>query len=154
MEYSMEKELHQPEQKSKRNFIQLLLGVSLVGLAGQVLYPIIKFLIPPLIPEATQMSVSVGKVSDLKPNSGKIFRFGNKPGILVMTASGDIKAFSAVCTHLDCTVQYKSDLQLIWCACHNGRYDLTGKNIAGPPPKPLEIYKVFIKNGEITVSKG
>ena len=149
----MEKELHQPEQKSKRNFIQLLLGVSLVGLAGQVLYPIIKFLIPPIIPEATQMSVSAGKVSDLKPNSGKIFRFGNKPGILVMTASGDIKAFSAVCTHLDCTVQYKSDLQLIWCACHNGRYDLTGKNIAGPPPKPLEIYKVFIKNGEITVSK-
>lgn len=149
----MEKEKKEQELKSRRNFIEMLFGISLVGLAGQVFYPIIKFLIPPNIPEASQMSVSAGKISELKPNTGKIFRFGNKPGILIMTSSGEVKAFSAICTHLDCTVQYRSDLQLIWCACHNGRYDLTGKNIAGPPPKPLENYKVILKSGEIIVSK-
>jgi Rieske Fe-S protein len=58
------------------------------------------------------------------------------------------------CTHLQCTVQYRSDTQHIWCACHNGHYDLNGRNIAGPPPKPLEQYLVNIRGDEIVVSKG
>ncbi|OGF68245.1 MAG: plastoquinol--plastocyanin reductase [Candidatus Fischerbacteria bacterium RBG_13_37_8] len=141
-------------QKSKRTFLEVLLGFSLIGLTFQVFYPIIKYLIPPAITEAQQLSVVAGKVSELATNSGKIFRFGNKPGILIKTPSGEIKAFSAVCTHLDCTVQYRSDMQLIWCACHNGKYNLSGKNIAGPPPQPLEPFQVIIKGDEIIVSKG
>lgn len=149
----MEKTKQENINKGKRNFLDYLLRISLLGLAVQVLYPVIKYLFPPNIPEAVQRSVSAGKASDLKPNSGKIFRFGNKPGIVIKTPSGEIKAFSAVCTHLDCTVQYRPDMQLIWCACHNGKYDLSGKNIAGPPPRPLENYKVIIKNDEIFISK-
>jgi len=149
----MEKTKQENINKGKRNFLDYLLRISLLGLAVQVLYPVIKYLFPPNIPEAVQSSVSAGKASELKPNSGKIFRFGNKPGIVIKTPSGEIKAFSAVCTHLDCTVQFRPDMQLIWCACHNGKYDLSGKNIAGPPPRPLESYKVIIKNDEIFVSK-
>jgi Rieske Fe-S protein len=93
-------------------------------------------------------------MAELKPNSGKIFQFGTKPGILVKTAAGDVRAFSATCTHLDCTVQYREDTQQIWCACHNGHYDLNGKNIGGPPPRPLEQYVVNLRGDEIVVSKG
>ncbi|MFQ5628733.1 MAG: ubiquinol-cytochrome c reductase iron-sulfur subunit [bacterium] len=100
-----------------------------------------------------QSSVVAGKVGDLQPNTGKIFRFGSKPGILVLTQQGEYRAFSAVCSHLQCTVQYRSDFKHIWCACHNGHFDLAGKNIAGPPPRPLEAYKVDIKGDEIIVSK-
>jgi Rieske Fe-S protein len=94
------------------------------------------------------------KVSEMKPNSGKVFRFGSKPAIVIETPGGDIRAFTAVCTHLQCTVQYRADLQHIWCACHNGHYDLNGRNIAGPPPRPLEEYKVSIRGDEIVVTKG
>ena len=80
-------------------------------------------------------------------------RFGSKPGILVRTANGEIRAFSAVCTHLNCTVQYRPDFQHIWCACHNGHYDLQGKNIAGPPPRPLEAYKVDIAGDDLYVTR-
>jgi Rieske Fe-S protein len=41
----------------------------------------------------------------------------------------------------------------IWCACHNGRYDLTGKNVAGPPPRPLEAFDVSVRNDEIMISR-
>ncbi len=43
---------------------------------------------------------------------------------------------------------------MIWCACHNGHYDLFGKNVAGPPPRPLEPYKVQVAaSGKISASK-
>jgi Rieske Fe-S protein len=97
--------------------------------------------------------VKVGKLSEMENESAQIIRFGNKPVSVVRTTSGDVHAFNATCTHLDCTVQFKKELGVIWCACHNGKYDLNGRNISGPPPKPLETYRVVIKNEEIFVSK-
>jgi len=93
------------------------------------------------------------KPEEVKPNSGQIFRFGSQPGILVRSPEGELRAFSAVCTHLACIVQYREDLTHIWCACHNGHYDLNGKNIAGPPPRPLEKYDVNVRGDRMVVSK-
>jgi Rieske Fe-S protein len=42
---------------------------------------------------------------------------------------------------------------VIWCACHNGKYDLNGHNISGPPPRPLEEYRVIVQKDEIFISK-
>ena len=72
----------------------------------------------------------------IEKDSGTIVRFGTKPVILIRTAAGEFHAFSATCTHLDCTVQYRAEKQDIWCACHNGVYDLNGTNVSGPPPRP------------------
>ena len=55
-----------------------------------------------------------------------------KPGIIVRDQAGEFHAFSAICTHLGCTVQYRPDNADIWCACHNGHYDVTGRNVSGP----------------------
>lgn len=143
-----------PHPKIGRRVVDYLLGTSLGAILVSVLYPIIKFLIPPQVPESTQSSVVAAKTGELRPNSGKIFQFGPEPGIVIDTPGGEFRAFSAICTHLACTVQYRSDLQQIWCACHNGRYDLNGKNIAGPPPRPLERYTVNIRGEDIVVSKG
>ena len=92
-------------------------------------------------------------MGELKPNSGKVFKFGSAPAIVVRTPGGELRAFSAVCTHLNCTVQYRDDLQRIWCACHNGHYDLNGINIEGPPPRPLEEYVVNTKGDQLVVTK-
>jgi cytochrome b6-f complex iron-sulfur subunit len=137
----------------RRGFLEYLLGFGLIGTVVSALYPMIQFLIPPRIAEAVQSNVVAGKTGELKPNSAKIFQFGSKPGILVYTDAGDFKAFSATCTHLDCTVQYDSELHIIWCACHNGQYDLNGKNIGGPPPRPLSEYAVHIRGEEIVVER-
>ncbi len=144
-----------PERSSRRRrFLNFLLGTSWGALLVAILYPIVKFLIPPPSVESSQSSVVAGTVKELHPNSGKIFKFGSKPGILIRTPAGEFRAFSAICTHLGCIVQYRPDLRHIWCACHNGHYDLYGRNIAGPPPRPLERYQVNIRGNEIIVSKG
>lgn len=139
---------------SRRGLLTWVLGTSLGATVVAALYPVFRFVVPPEVAEAPVNRVLAAKLSELPPNSGKIFRFGSKPGIVVRTPTGDVRAFSAVCTHLACTVQYRSDVQNIWCACHNGHYDLQGKNIAGPPPRPLEAYKVDLKGDDVFVTRG
>jgi Rieske Fe-S protein len=138
---------------NRRQFTNVLLGGGLIGWLGSVLYPVISFLKPPKIPEANVQSVKAGLASEFAANSAAILKFGRKPVILIRTESGDFRAFVATCTHLDCIVQYRGDLQQIWCACHNGLYDLKGRNVSGPPPRPLEEFAVNIVNDEIMVSK-
>jgi Rieske Fe-S protein len=143
----------QPSNVPRRNFLKYVLSGGLIALAGSVLYPLFAYLKPPKQGEVEVTSVSAGKISELEKDSGKIVKFGSKPVILVRTAADELRAFSATCTHLDCTVQYKKELGLIWCACHNGKYDLNGRNVSGPPPRPLDEYRVVLKGDEILVSK-
>ena len=139
---------------TRSTFLTWLLGTSLGATLLAAAYPVFRFVIPPEVAEAPVNRVLAAKLSELPVNTGKIFRFGAKPALLVRTPAGDVRAFSAQCTHLNCTVQYRPDFQHIWCACHNGHYDLQGKNIAGPPPRPLESYRVDIAGDEVFVSKG
>ncbi len=142
-----------PDQESKRNFLKYLLSGGLVALAGSILYPVLSYLKPPKQGEVEVTSVKVGKLSDIPNDSGQILKFGTKPVLLIRTPNGNMRAFLATCTHLDCTVQYRKDLSLIWCACHNGKYDLNGRNVSGPPPRPLEEYRVVVQGEEVFVSK-
>jgi nitrite reductase/ring-hydroxylating ferredoxin subunit len=99
--------------------------------------PLLRYVVPPPVADLGVNEVVAGKVGDLKPNSGAIFRFGSSPGLLILTSDGTYQALSATCTHLGCTVQYRGDLHQVWCPCHNGIYGIDGRNISGPPPKPL-----------------
>jgi len=138
----------------RRSFVNWFLGGSLGATMASAIYPILRFLIPPQVTEAPQNNVIAGKAGDLKPNSGKIFKFGTRPGLLIRTEGGELEAFDAVCTHLNCTVQYRPDRKDIWCACHGGVFDLNGKNVEGPPPRPLERFTVNVVGDDVVVTKG
>ena len=140
--------------KSRRRFLNYLLGGGIFLWLGSVLYPVTKYLIPPRAASTDVSSVEAAGLDELAPNSYKMFRFGSKPGILIRLRDGSFKALSARCTHLDCTVQYKEDTGQIWCACHNGFYDLEGRNVSGPPPRPLERFEVVVKGDKVFVRRG
>jgi Rieske Fe-S protein len=138
----------------RRKFLNWFLGTSAGAFLISVIYPLSRYLIPPEVEESTAGTVTLSiKPNDVKANSGQIFRFGSQPAILIKDANGELKAFSAVCTHLACIVQYRSDINQIWCACHNGHFDLNGRNVEGPPPKPLEQYVVNVRAEQIVVNK-
>ena len=137
----------------RRRFVEALLGGGLLATAVSFLYPVLRYLVPPASADLGSNTVVAAKVGDLKPNSGKVFRFGNQPGLLVLDSGGQYHAMSAVCTHLSCTVQYRADQRQVWCACHNGAYDLNGRNVSGPPPRPLQVYDVHVQGDEIVVSR-
>jgi Rieske Fe-S protein len=133
--------------------VELFLGGGLFASLTSFVYPILRYLVPPPVADLGGDEVIAAKVGDLKPNSGKIFRFGSRPGLLLRIGESEYRAFSATCTHLSCTVQYRTDLHEIWCACHNGMYDLNGRNVSGPPPRPLESYQVHVRGEDLVVSR-
>ena len=137
----------------RRRLIETLLGGGLLASAASFFYPVLRYIVPPAVADLGEDEVVAAKIGELRPNSSKIFRFGSHPGLLVLTAEGDYRAMSAVCTHLSCTVQYRNDLHQVWCACHNGMYDLGGRNVSGPPPRPLESFQVHVRGDEVVVSR-
>jgi Rieske Fe-S protein len=134
----------------RRRFLNWFLGTAAGAFLASVLYPVLRFISPPVIPESTTAEVEAGLANDpeILDKGFKIVRFGAEPVIVVRVSETDYRAFAATCTHLDCIVEYRKGQQAIWCNCHNGHYDLTGRNVAGPPPRPLAAYRVHL------VSKG
>jgi nitrite reductase/ring-hydroxylating ferredoxin subunit len=132
-----------------------ILSTSFGGLLVAVLYPVGRYLVPPKSAESAASSVTLPFSPDeIAPDTAKVFKFGNQPGIILRTPTGELRAFSATCTHLGCIVQLRPDLGELWCACHNGHFDLNGINIQGPPPRPLEAFTVNVRGDQIVVSKG
>lgn len=130
----------------RRRFLNWFLATAAGAFLVSVLYPVLRFISPPVIPESTTAEVEAGLTNDpeLLAKGFKIVRFGADPVIVVRVSETDYRAFSATCTHLDCIVEYRKGLQRIWCNCHNGQYDLTGRNVAGPPPRPLTAFRVHL----------
>jgi Rieske Fe-S protein len=137
----------------RKEILDFIIGTSGILLALALIFAVKVYITPPIVLDTSVSKIIAAKVGELPPNSSRIFRFGNKPAILINTAGGVLKAFSAVCTHLNCTVQYSQETKIILCACHNGKFDLNGKVISGPPPKPLEELTVNVVGDNIIVSK-
>ncbi len=152
-----------PESSSRRRWLLHSLQAVIAATLAALFYPVVRFLRPR---EATTSGapevVAPYTPNQLKPDAEghwpRPFNFGGKPCLLVLTPDGakrldggqklldgDIKAFNAICTHLDCTVEYRPEKADIFCNCHNGVYDVNGTNVSGPPPRPLEKYKVTLR---------
>jgi cytochrome b6-f complex iron-sulfur subunit len=143
-----------PPLVRRRRLLDWLLGVSALGTTAAIVYPIVRFVFPPPRPKGrSKGAVLVARVGELAPGSGKVFPLGTRPAILVHTPDDKWRAFSARCTHLSCTVRYRDDMHLVWCPCHDGRFDLAGKNVGGPPPRPLPEHPVVIRGDEVYVTE-
>jgi cytochrome b6-f complex iron-sulfur subunit len=101
----------------------------------------------PLVPEDEVPRSGVKKAELVHAVSGK----ERKARVFIVSSSGKLTVLSAVCSHLGCLVNYRKESKEFVCPCHGGKYDLTGRNIEGPPPAPLTSYPVEVKNGMVMV---
>jgi len=138
---------------NRRSFIDFFFGGSLLATIAAFLYPVVRYVLPSKSAGVIQNSVTAAKVGELPPNAAKVFKFGSAPAVLVNTAEGTLVALSAVCTHLTCTVRYDGETGTLFCPCHNGRFDLSGNVLSGPPPRPLETYAVEVTGPDVIVSR-
>jgi cytochrome b6-f complex iron-sulfur subunit len=139
---------------SRRRWISYLLGTGVGATILSFLYPVTRYLVPPQSSEPSLSEVELDiKPSAIAPNSGQIVPFSGKPALVFRTAAGELKALTATCTHLACTVQYRPSRSDIWCACHNGVYDTNGMNVSGPPPRPLTRLDVNVRGDKIVLSR-
>jgi Rieske Fe-S protein len=101
----------------------------------------------PLMPEAEIPRSGVKKGELVYTASGK----ERKARVFIVSSREALTVLSATCSHLGCLVNYNKEKSEFVCPCHGGRYDLSGRNIAGPPPLPLSRIPVRIENGMVMV---
>lgn len=144
-----------PIAATRRGFIKWLLGFSVISTAGGVLVPVVGYVSPPAKKEPGYSGPTmVAALTDVPVGTGKVFPVNNKPVIVVNTAEGGVKAFSAICTHLGCVVDWNKGKNVIQSPCHDGRFNpVTGAVVSGPPPRALPPYELSVKDGKIYVGK-
>ena len=137
------------EKSNRRKFLAAGLGCIGAALAGGIFYPLYKYLAP------RSTGKNLGTVSfpdsDLPADGARFFDFRGSTAVVVRKKGGDLVAFSAVCTHLGCIVQWEKEKQDFLCPCHGGRYTDDGTVISGPPPRPLPKLAFTLADGTITV---
>jgi Rieske Fe-S protein len=140
---------------SRRQFLNTLFGGSLLAFFSGTFFPLAKFAFPTLGKEPDFVVLDKKDFVDIPKNSAKAFAWGGVLGLYFKKEDESVVALKGVCTHMECNVDYKPAEKKFYCACHKGWFDETGKNIAGPPPKPLEVFEIM-KKGEklIIVRKG
>jgi Rieske Fe-S protein len=84
--------------------------------------------------------VKIAALSAIPIGGARAFSYPNEHDRcwLVRLGERDLVAFGQECTHLSCAVVPKVNEGVFLCPCHEGYFDLrTGRNISGPPPRPL-----------------
>ena len=71
--------------------------------------------------------------------------------LLVRDGESSAHVFEALCPHEQCPVVYSAETQKIECPCHAAVFDLTGKVLEGPPPRPLESYATIVDGNRILI---
>lgn len=70
---------------------------------------------------------------------------------VVRKSDAEVRVFSDICTHLGCRVNWHPDQEHYISPCHNGHFDILGKNVSGPPPRPLDEFITKVENGNLFI---
>lgn len=151
-----------PDSRSRRTWLARILSAAVAATIGAILYPVARFLRPRKVTRSGALRVVAPyRVNQLRPDADghwpPPFDFNGIPCLLIRTPDGEVRAFNAICTHTDCTVKFRAEKEDIFCSCHGGVYDTSGRNVSGPPPRPLTEFKVALRGTpgqqEIIVSR-
>lgn len=147
----------EPGEATSRRAFLVGAGCASALYAAALAYPVYRYLASPVEMAASATAVKEVTLKDankLPQGSVLMFKFGSSPAMLIHHTDNSWVAFSAVCTHLGCTVQYEATPDRIHCACHGGVYNShTGANVSGPPPKPLTPFKVAVNDTGVLISR-
>lgn len=146
MQEAQEKDL--TPYQGRREFLKGCAGLGLLALGGEIAYSAVRFIAPwGQVKEYTPVPVPMDQL-----NEGEATRVQYGPDVvLVVMVDGQVRAFNAACTHLQCLVEWDSQQRKFLCPCHAGIFDSDGKNISGPPPLPLQSIETRIENDTLIV---
>jgi cytochrome b6-f complex iron-sulfur subunit len=138
---------------TRRTFLNTLFGGWLVAFVSGSAYALFRFAFPTLGKEPDFVVLKAADYLDIPVNSAKPFAWGGKLGLFVKKENGTATAFKGVCSHMECNIAYKPESKRFYCACHKGWFDENGKNIEGPPPKPLETFEMQVEGEKLIVAR-
>lgn len=87
----------------------------------------------------------------LRRRDGWITETARRTAWVVRQADGGVTVFDPRCTHLGCAYHWHAASRQFLCPCHNGLYDIEGRVVGGPPPRPLDTYATAVEDGVLYV---
>ncbi len=138
---------------TRRTFLNTLFGGWLVAFFSGTGVALMRFAFPTLGKEPDFVVLNRKDFMDLPDNSIKRFPWGGTVGLYFKKPDGSVLALKGVCTHMECNVEYKPAEKKFYCPCHQGWFDDNGKNIAGPPPKPLERFVITEEGDKLIIAR-
>jgi menaquinol-cytochrome c reductase iron-sulfur subunit len=159
----MEEHLPKSHFVTRRDFV-LTVTVSIGATIGAVIgLPAIAYIASPAIKVKKAADwIPLGPLENFPEGMPTPFSFvrveengwektANSYGGYVVRSGETATAFSNVCTHLSCRVTWKADSQDFVCPCHDGKFNIQGQVVSGPPPRPLDTYQTKIEDGNLFV---
>ncbi len=130
---------------TRRSALQTLLGAFLLITGATFIAPVIAYMSPRKSKAGQNVLTDRdGRAMSMKDLEGQAFVVGagidDEPTI-VLRYAGELRAFSAQCTHLGCLVKWSAAGAEFTCPCHGGKFDANGVNVGGPPPAPLKRFR-------------
>ncbi len=148
-----EEPLH-PYKPSRRGFFSVLgLGwVAFTGASAGLLAGMVRFLFPNVLYEPVQ-TFRAGYPSEYAVDVVDE-RFKAKYGVWIVRIKDGFYALSTVCTHLGCTPNWLAADRKFKCPCHGSGFVMSGVNVEGPAPRPLERFGIELgPDGQIVIDK-
>ncbi|MBI4520144.1 MAG: ubiquinol-cytochrome c reductase iron-sulfur subunit [Gemmatimonadetes bacterium] len=137
----------------RRRALEVIIGGALAALGVGMAIPVVGYVrAPERTGEHGGTRVQVAELAELPPGSALKVALDDRP-VLVLNVDGEVRAFSAICTHLGCIVLWDDTGQFIHCPCHDGRFDTNGQVISGPPPAPLPAIPVAVEDGRVYLGR-
>jgi cytochrome b6-f complex iron-sulfur subunit len=133
----------------RRRILNLFLTILGLTTVGSFVYPLVRFLAP-VGGKADTKRINLKK-SEIPVGTAKEIPLNNTPTIIINLPDKGFVALSRVCTHLGCLVEYDKMKNKLICPCHGALFDLEGKVISGPPPRPLSKFPIKVENDSILI---
>ena len=149
---------------SRRDFIKATTAIigGVVGLGLGL--PAIAYLVSPSLRKNEENGwIDLGALADCPLNLPKLFEFTRTKingwertamsyGVFVVRQDEkNVRVFSNICTHLGCHISWHPNIKNYVSPCHDGHFDIVGKVVSGPPPRPLDEFTTKIEGGNLFI---
>lgn len=148
--------------KARRRLLAYLTGLIGAAIAAVLGIPLVAFYVAPSLVKRRPVWVTLGPVSSIRPGEPTKFTYSYsridgwlekvvRGTVYAVKSGNELFVLSNICTHLGCGVRWDRDARAFLCPCHDGRFDLKGDVISGPPPRPLPRFEHDISDGMLRI---
>ncbi|MFC1917429.1 Rieske 2Fe-2S domain-containing protein [Chloroflexota bacterium] len=150
-------------QVSRRKFLKGVLGIASGAIGVTLAVPLIGYFLSPAWRKGKKLPVPIARIKDIplnlptyvtyeeRINDGWHVTTLSKGAWIINKDNKDITVFDPRCTHLNCPYYWDKEAEIFLCPCHDGKFDIQGNVIGGPPPRSLDKIQIDIAEDTIFV---
>jgi menaquinol-cytochrome c reductase iron-sulfur subunit len=148
---------------TRRRFFEWVTATAAGFIGLSLAIPLFGYVISPAFKRRTQSWVDVAAADELAVGTPKQLDYvatvqdgyleikSQKAVWAVKHSDGQVTVFSPMCTHLGCGYHWNAADQKFNCPCHGSVFDISGRVLGGPAPRPLDALPSKVEQGRLLV---